>query len=96
MTTQQLDQIAALRHENYSYQFIADKLSMSMNTVKSVCRRKGFDASGNRKTKQEKENATLCRYCLKPLPANSRKSAEFCSDLCRTKWWRTSRKIIKK
>ena len=37
MTEQQLEQIAALRRENYPYSFIGRELGLSPNTVKSVC-----------------------------------------------------------
>lgn len=57
MTEQQLEQIAALRKENYPYSFIGRELGLSPNTVKSICQRKGFAASGVRKTKAEKQNA---------------------------------------
>ena len=45
MTEQQLEQIAALRKENYPYSFIGRELGLSPNTVKSICQRKGFAAS---------------------------------------------------
>ncbi len=96
MTAEQLDQIAALRRENYSYRFIGNILSISPNTVKSICRRNGFTASGNRKTRAEKQNAALCKNCLKPLTSDTRKGAEFCSDACRTAWWRKNRRITQK
>ena len=59
MTEQQLEQIAALRRENYPYSFIGRELGLSPNTVKSICQRKGFAASGTRKTKAEKQNAPI-------------------------------------
>ena len=38
MTAKQLEQIAALRQENYPYSFIGRELGLSPNTVKSICR----------------------------------------------------------
>lgn len=93
MTMQQLEQIAALREHNYPYSFIAKELAMPLNTVKSVCRRRGFKTTGPRKTKAEKANAVLCRNCRKPLPEKTRKDAAFCSDYCRTAWRRKNRKV---
>ena len=93
MTEQQQEQIAALRRENYPYSFIGRELGLSPNTVKSICQRKGFAASGAQKTKAEKQNAPLCRYCHKPLPEIKRRGALFCSDYCRTKWYRENRKV---
>ena len=68
MTARQLEQIAALRQQNYPYSFIGRELALSPNTVKSICRRKGFTTVGSRKNKQEKTTAVLCRNCRKPLP----------------------------
>ena len=96
MTDQQLEQIAALRKHNYPYSFIAREVSMSLNTVKSICRRRGFIAAGARKTKSEKGNPALCKNCRKPLPAGSRTDTVFCSDYCRTVWHRNNRRIIEK
>ena len=96
MTAQQLDQIAALRQHNYPYSFIARELSMSLNTVKSVCRRKHFEAAGPRKTKAEKICASLCKNCRKPFPKGTRADAVFCSEYCRTVWRRKNRRIIEK
>lgn len=92
MTKEQLDSIRELRRENYSYQFIGDTLGIPMNSVKSACRRYGFVAVGDRKTKLEKENAPICKYCNKPI-VGGRTGQSFCSDACRTKWWRSNQKI---
>jgi len=96
LTTQQLETIAALRRENYSYQFIGDHLGIPMNTVKSICRRRGMEAEQPRKTKADKQNARFCRNCNKPLLSSSRSDAAFCSDYCRVKWRRKNRRIIEK
>lgn len=96
MTGQQLEQIAALRLENYPYSFIGRELGLSPNTVKSVCRRKGFEAIGSRKTKEEKATALLCKNCRRPLPAGVRSDTQFCSNYCRTKWRRLNLRIISK
>lgn len=87
-----LEQIAELRHENYSYQFIADTLGMPMNTVKSICRRQGFIATGSRKTKAEKQNAPLCKNCGIVL-VGGRDNRLFCSNNCRAEWWKNNKKV---
>ena len=91
MTAQQLERITELRHLNYSYQFIGDALGMSVNTVKSICRRRGIEAFGPRKSKEEKQNAPLCRQCYKPL---AHAGQIYCSELCRSRWRRENRKVI--
>lgn len=90
------ERIAMLRSENFSYQFIADKLGLSMNTVKSICRRNGIKALGKRKTKAEKEAVVLCKNCLMPLKSDGRKGKAFCSDYCRTVWRRKNLMVFKK
>ncbi len=96
MTTQQLEQIAVLRQHNFPYSFIGRELNLSMNTVKSICRRKGYKTEDSRKTKAEKGAAVLCKNCHKPLPKSARKDAIFCSDYCRTAWRRSNCKIVQK
>ena len=93
MTSSQMKIIEALRRRNYSYAFIGERLSLSANTVKSICRRKHFDADGPRKTKAEKQSAALCKYCSAPLEGG-RKDRAFCSDECRSNWWKENRKVI--
>lgn len=75
------------------YQFIADKMGMPMNTVKSICRRRGFLTYGPRKTKIEKQTARLCRNCLRPLNPERRMDSAYCSDHCRTAWSRKNRRV---
>ena len=96
MMAEYLEIIEILRGLNYSYSFIARELDMPMNTVKSVCRRKGFAAHGKRKTKAEKASAPICKCCHKPLPEGMRNDAKFCSSYCRTKWRRQNYKVTEK
>lgn len=93
MTAQQLETIAALRQHNYPYSFIGRELGLSVNTVKSVCRRKGLVTVCSRKTKAEKASALLCKNCRKPLPDGTRQGAAFCCDFCRTEWRRKHRNV---
>lgn len=93
MTPQLLDCIVALRRKNYSYRFIGDTLGIPLNTVKSICYRHGIIADGPRKTKREKRNAPLCKWCHMPLSA-LRSSKEFCSDDCRKLWWKHNKPVI--
>lgn len=96
MTVETLEIIGILRGLNYSYSFIARELELSMNTVKSICRRKGFKAHGKRKTKAEKASAPICKCCHRPLPEGTRSDAKFCSAYCRSKWRRQNYKVIEK
>lgn len=96
MTAKQLELIEILRGLNYPYSFIGHELKLSMNTVKSICRRKGIKAFGKRKTKAEKAAAPICKCCHRPLPEGMRSDAKFCSTYCRTKWRRQHFRIIEK
>lgn len=96
MTAQQLKRIAELRAQNYPYSFIGRELGLPSNTVKSICRRKGFHTSGSRKTKKEKQNPPLCRYCRNVLTGEGRLGRQFCSEKCRVAWWRSQREVIEK
>ena len=62
MRSEVKQRIASLRKENYSYAFIGNMLHISPNTVKSICRRNGYEAFGKRKTKAEKALPTTRQY----------------------------------
>lgn len=96
MTAKQLETIAALRRHNYPYSFIGRELGLSINTVKSVCRRKNYKANGQRKTKEEKLSARFCPNCGTVLSPDCSKGQRFCSDRCRRKWWKDNRRILEK
>jgi DNA-binding CsgD family transcriptional regulator len=44
VTDKQKEQIANLRHAGYSYSVIADKLGLSVNTIKTHCKRHGLSS----------------------------------------------------
>lgn len=96
MTVEQIERIAALRRHNYPYSFIGRELGLNVNTVKSICRRKGMETVGERKTKAEKALPLLCKNCRKPLAEGARRGAMFCCDRCRIEWRRKHRRVIEK
>ncbi len=96
MTTRQLEQIIELRQLNYSYRFIGDKLGLSTNTVKSICRRKEITPTGARKTKAEKQSARFCSSCGAILPQDGNPAQKFCSGRGRKKHWKSHRRVIEK
>ena len=76
MTEQQKDNIVALRRKGLNYPQIADEMGISVNTVKSFCRR--YDA-----------NKGLCKNCGAPLvQIPKQKPKTFCTDCCRQTWWK--------
>ena len=44
MTEEQKNTITAMRHDQFSYAAIANRLSLSVNTVKAFCRRNALDS----------------------------------------------------
>jgi endogenous inhibitor of DNA gyrase (YacG/DUF329 family) len=84
MTDTQRTQIKELRLAGYGYKKIAQALSLSVNTVKSYCRRNGL----NDEPKDRSMPDSFCRQCNAPLTHTSgKKKKEFCSDKCRMRWW---------
>jgi rRNA maturation endonuclease Nob1 len=67
-----------------SYATIGKRLGLSVNTVKSFCRRRTSDK-------------LLCRNCGKALEQTPKQKAKsFCGDWCRRAWWKTHRDQIRK
>lgn len=95
MNAWQKEQIARLRAEGQSYNSIADIMGLSINTVKSYCRRANL--GGNATTMSESADGTYCGQCgarLKQTLGKRRK--RFCSDQCRMAWWNTHPEAIQR
>lgn len=79
--------ILAMRQQGASFTEIAGLLSLSPNTVKSICHRSGIQIVRNGKT-----DSNICKNCGKPLTQISgKKKKTFCSTHCRTAWWNKNR-----
>jgi endogenous inhibitor of DNA gyrase (YacG/DUF329 family) len=78
MNKTQAEQISRMRGEGLGYQKVADALGISINTVKSFCRRNSLMAvDGGR-----------CPECGSALiQTEGVKHRRFCSDYCRMAWW---------
>lgn len=95
MTNEQREMIIAMRHKQLSYTTISKEMGLSVNTVKSFCRRHGMVAE---KVKTDVPRCKNCggiinnNFCVKPRL--------FCSDHCKQTWWnkhrheRVSEKIV--
>lgn len=92
MTNIQKETIKELRSENYSYDSIARKLGLNMNTVKSYCLRHSVPTPAMpRKNKAQKAALRLCEYCGKRIDIHEKNPKRFCSDKCRTAFWNDQR-----
>ena len=101
MTKEQKIQIKKLRADGYGYTRVAQALGISVNTVKSFCRRNQLTGKATvEKAKTQVstgERKHLCKYCGVPVVQNpGRKEKKFCSDKCRMKWWNNNLDKVKR
>ncbi len=90
----QKERIALLRAEGKSYTKIADTLGLSINTVKSYCRRNNL--GGNATIMSDPVDGTFCCQCGVPLKQTiGKKQKRFCSDKCRMAWWNAHPEEVK-
>lgn len=76
MTKEEKLRVDALRRKGMGYGAIAGELGLSVNTVKSYCRRHALP------------DGTACEACGAPIvQVAGRKRKRFCSDACRNAWW---------
>lgn len=77
------ESILTMRREGMSFTEIAGFLSLSPNTVKSICYRSRVQA-----LPVEDDRPSTCKNCGRPLQqvSASRKKI-FCSSQCRYSWW---------
>lgn len=79
--------ILTMRQHGATFAEIAGILSISPNTVKSICRRNDVRISSLDKT-----DAGVCKNCGQPLiQIPGKKEKTFCSNHCRSAWWNKNR-----
>lgn len=79
--------IIMLRLQGESFVEIAKLLSLSPNTVKSICHRSNIHTLS-----AEKTDSHVCKNCGQPLvQIPGKKHKTFCSTGCRTAWWNKTR-----
>ncbi|GHU59279.1 hypothetical protein AGMMS49975_26690 [Clostridia bacterium] len=84
MTSTQKSKITELRGNGESYANVAETLGLSVNTVKSFCRRNNLNIINENKIADN----VVCKVCQKAIEqVNGRKPRKFCSDKCRIEWW---------
>ena len=87
MTQQQKEQISKLRASGASFGKIASALGVSVNTVKSYCKRNPIsaEAAPAPKAPLHTNRCPQCSAVLKQSPGHRQK--RFCSPKCRMAWW---------
>lgn len=98
MTDYQKTQIMKLRREGLGYGKIAQRLGISLNTVKSFCRRN--EINGDVTTESFvmlTGEATACENCGREIQQIAkRKKKRFCCDKCRNEWWNSHLDQVKR
>ncbi len=85
MTDLETRQIEDLRKQGNGYKKIAQLTGLSINTVKSFCRRIGTSDSSQ------------CMQCGKEIiQVRGRKEKKFCCDACRMKWWNSHQDQVRR
>ncbi len=95
MNELQKEKIIEFRQLGLSYSKISDALGISINTIKSFCRRNNL--GGHLGKENKNVNKSFCKNCgnkLKQIPG--KKPLKFCSDECRVKWWNTHPELVNK
>ena len=98
MTDNQKAQIIKLRVAGNGYGKIAKMLGISLNTVKSFCRRN--DINGNTVTEPSAiltGETTFCENCGRTIQQIAKqKKKRFCCDKCRNTWWNSHLDQVKR
>lgn len=98
MTDNQKSQIIKLRAAGNGYGKISQTLGISLNTVKSFCRRN--DINGNMAVELSVSLAgemTACENCGREIQQIAkRKKKRFCCDKCRNEWWNSHLDQVKR
>lgn len=79
MTDRDKKCLTELRDQGYTYQQISEASGIGLSSVKMFFKRNNTPSN----------NGVICAQCKKPLGKDAPKKKKFCSDACRTKWWRT-------
>lgn len=98
MTDNQKEQIIKLRAAGNGYGKIAQTIGISVNTVKSFCRRN--DINGDMAAVPSvilTGETTACENCGREIQQIAkRKKKRFCCDKCRNEWWNSHLDQVKR
>mgnify|MGYP000860860568 CR=1 FL=1 len=95
MNDLQREHIVMLRNSGGSYSEISRALGISINTIKSFCRRNNLGGRASQRSLNENIQQIYCKMCGKRLEMKpNRKPKMFCSDACRLAWWKSHPELI--
>ena len=95
MTDKEKQKIRDYRMTGFSYTQISKMMDLSINSIKTYCRR--HDLGGAKAYEHGGEAKTPCEQCGKPVKQNAgRKTKRFCSDKCRMLWWNNHSELVDK
>ena len=93
----QKEKIIQFRKLGISYSKIADSLGISINTIKSFCRRNNLGSNSITTNEGSEINKSFCTECGKELKQIAgKKPLKFCNDKCRIKWWNSHPELVNK
>lgn len=97
MTDIQRMQIKELRLAGYGYKKISQALSLSVDTVKSFCRKNNLAGVMADNNSTSADGKTFCKQCGKELVQKpNQKTLLFCSSTCRQAWWNAHPEMLNK
>ena len=98
MTDHQKAQIIKLRADGNGYGKIAKSIGISLNTVKSFCRRNDIGSNFSvEPALAYTGETTYCENCGQPIrQIEKQKKKRFCCDKCRNAWWNSHLDQVKR
>ena len=98
MNQNQKQNIIQLRSQGLGYTKIANALNLSVNTVKSFCRRNNvITGKGVVEFVKNNMNLSSCEQCGKAIQqVHGRKLKRFCCDKCRNQWWNSHLHLVER
>ena len=100
MTPVQKETVYNLRLQGLGYKAIARELLLSVDAVKSYCKRHhltGPPEAVQKNVQVIEEQHGLCPHCKQPIRQKKRgRSKLFCCDDCRYAWWKAHPEISSK
>ena len=93
MTIDERKMLTTDRQQGFGYKKIAQLTGLSVNTVKTYCKRNALGVVVASRDCHSMDK--VCKYCGAPLVCTpGRKPKIFCSDVCRTKWWNAHPELV--